>query len=175
MRPLAEDVDTLRRVTTPAGRTLVDGGGIFPDMALQDDTLSTAEQQFLRATIEAEFPLAQRVVEFGFEIAAQRRERGGSPTLTAEEFQRFKDQIVAEGLDASLIEDQEIQDYLDWRVRVAAAQRMDDLGAEATVRRERDPVLDEAIRLLTATTSQAELFQEAERVTAAETATGIDP
>ncbi len=175
MRPMAEDVDTLRRVTTPAGRTLVDGGGIFPDMALQDDTLSTAEQQFLRATIDAEFPLAQRVVEYGFEIAAQRREAGGDPTLSDAEFQRFTDQLVAEGLDASLIEEQEILDYLDWRVRIAVAQRMDDLGVEAAVRRERDPVLNEAVRLLTTTTSQAELFTEAERARTAETAAGLEP
>jgi carboxyl-terminal processing protease len=175
MRPLDEDVDTLRRVMTPAGRTLVDGGGIFPDVALQDDTLSTAEQQFLRATIDAEFPLAQRVVEYGFDIAAERRATGGDPELTPQEFQEFTGQLVAGGLDASLLEDQEILEYLDWRVRIAAAQRMDDLGAETTVRRERDPVLDEAIRLLNTTTSQAELFREAERATTAETATGVQP
>ena len=175
MRPLEEDVDTLRRVTTPAGRTLVDGGGIFPDIALQDDTLSTNEQQFLRATIEADFPLAQRVMEYGFELAAERREAGGGAGLTADEFQRFHDRLVEEGLDPALMEDEEIRAYLDWRVRVAIAQRLDDLGAETSVRRERDPVLDEAIRLLNTTGTQAELFLEAERAREAETVTGLQP
>jgi len=43
------------------------------------------------------------------------------------------------------------------------AQRMDDLGTEAEVRVERDPVLAEAIRLLEVATTQAELFDMAER------------
>lgn len=166
MRPLDEDPDTLRRVTTPGGRTLVDGGGIFPDMALADDTLTTNEQQFLRATIEADFPLAQRIVEHGFQIAAERLQSGGGPQLAPGEFEAFTEGLVVEGLDPALIEDQEIRDYLRWRVRVAIAQRMDDIGAEASVRQERDPVLAEAIRLLTTSTTQAELFLEADRVRA---------
>ena len=40
---------------------------------------------------------------------------------------------------------------------------MDDLGTEAEVRVERDPVLAEAIRLLEVATTQAELFDMAER------------
>jgi hypothetical protein len=46
------------------------------------------------------------------------------------------------------------------------AQRMDDLGAEADIRMERDPVLAEAVRLLGTSTSQAQLFEaaDAERV-----------
>jgi carboxyl-terminal processing protease len=176
MRPLDEDPDTLRRVTTPGGRTLVDGGGIFPDMALADDTLTTNEQQFLRATIEADFPLAQRIVEHGFQIAAERLTSGDGPELAPGEFEAFTEGLVAEGLDPALIEDQEILDYLRWRVRVAVAQRMDDIGAEASIRQERDPVLAEAIRLLTTSTTQAELFLEAERVRADSTTTrGDDP
>ncbi len=171
MRPLDEDPDTLRRVTTPGGRTLVDGGGIFPDMALQDDTLTTNEQEFLRATIEADFPLAQRIVEHGFQIAAERLASEGGPELAPGEFEAFTDGLVTEGLDPALIEDQEILDYLRWRVRVAIAQRMDDIGAEASVRQERDPVLSEAIRLLTTSSTQAELFLEADRARADSTTT----
>jgi carboxyl-terminal processing protease len=172
MRPLAEDVDTLRRVTTPAGRTLIDGGGIFPDLALQDDTLTTNEQRFLRTTLEEEFPLAQRIVEYGLQVAARRLAAGEGPGLSREEFQTFTGSLVAEGLDAALLEDAEIQRYLDWRVRVAVAQRMDDLGAEADIRMERDPVLSEAVRLLTTATTQAELFTEVSRTGSA---TGEQP
>lgn len=171
MRPIEEDIDTLRRVTTPGGRTLVDGGGIFPDMALQEDTLTTNEQEFLRATFEAEFPLAQRIVEHGFEIAAERLASDGGPELADGEFEAFTERLVTEGLDPALIEDQEILDYLKWRVRVAVAQRMDNIGAEAAVRLERDPVLAEAVRLLTTSTTQAELFLEADKVRADSTTT----
>jgi carboxyl-terminal processing protease len=158
MRPVAEDLDSMPRVTTAQGRTLIDGGGIFPDLELQDDTLRVSEQEFLSATIEAEFPLGQRIVEYGFRIAAERLAAGGAPGLTPAEFETFVSSLVDEGLDAALLQDPEVTDYLDWRVRVAVAQRMDDIGAEADVRRERDPVLSEAIRLLTAASTQAELF-----------------
>ena len=158
MRPVEENVDTLRRVTTAQGRTLIDGGGIFPDVALENDTLRVSEQRFLSATIEAEFPLGQRIVEFGFLVAADRLASNGTPVLSAEEFGRFVASLVEEGLDPALLEDPEVTEYLEWRVRVAVAQRMDDIGAEADVRRERDPVLAEAIRLLTNTSTQAELF-----------------
>jgi carboxyl-terminal processing protease len=162
MRPLPENVDSLPRVTTPQGRTLIDGGGIFPDVELADDTLRRSEQEFLRATFEADFPLAQRIVEYGFRLAADRRTTGGGTSLSTAEMDSFTQALVSEGLDPALLQDAEVMSYLDWRVRVALAQRLDDLGVEAGVRKERDPVLQEAVRLLTTTTSQAELFLAAD-------------
>jgi len=173
MRPIDEDVDTLPRVTTPKGRMLIDGGGIFPDLAIADDTLSSKEQDFLRTTFQRDFPLGQRIAEYGFQIASQRMNAGGEPGLTSDEFRGFTNLLTSQGLEASLIEDPEIQDYLHWRVKVAVTQRMDHLGAEADVRRERDPVLQEAVRLLRTFSTQAELFTAVdERVNAARPSTG---
>lgn len=165
MRPVAENVDTLRRVTTPQGRTLIDGGGIFPDLALADDTLKTSEQEFLRKAMEADFPLAQRIVEYAFDVAAERRSQGEAPGLRPEQLDTFLSALVEEGLESEFLESPDVRDYLDWRVRVAVAQRMDDLGAEADIRRERDPVLSEAVRLLTTSSTQAELFSAVEQQT----------
>jgi hypothetical protein len=39
------------------------------------------------------------------------------------------------------------------------AQRMDEIGREADFRMERDPVLREAVRLLSTATSQVDLFR----------------
>ncbi|MDZ7779688.1 MAG: S41 family peptidase [Gemmatimonadota bacterium] len=172
MRPLEEDVDTLRRVTTPEGRTLVDGGGIFPDLPLADDTLKTAEQAFLQKAVDDEFPLNQRIVEYALDVATQRLDSGDPPRVTDSETEAFRESLVEEGLDPELLEDPDVQSYLDWRVRVAVAQRMDDLGAEADLRRERDPVLQEAVRLLTAASTQAELFSVVDEEREAETAHG---
>ncbi|MEX2466358.1 MAG: S41 family peptidase [Gemmatimonadota bacterium] len=174
MRPVAEDLDTLRRVTTAEGRTLIDGGGIFPDLELADDTLRVSEQKFLSATIEAEFPLGQRIVEFGFRVAADRLQSGQPAGLSAEEFESFVGSLIEEGLEPALLDDPEVTEYLDWRVRVAVAQRMDDVGAEADVRTERDPVLSEAIRLLTTASTQAELF-DAVQASRDRTVTGEQP
>jgi len=173
MRPIEEDVDTLPRVTTPQGRILIDGGGIFPDLAIADDTLSTKEQDFLRTTFQRDFPLGQRIAEYGFQIAAQRMNTGTAPGLTSDEFRGFTNLLSSQGLEASLIGDPEIQDYLEWRVKVAVTQRMDHLGVEADVRRERDPVLQEAVRLLQTFSTQAEVFSAVdERVNAERAATG---
>jgi len=67
--------------------------------------------------------------------------------------------LAAEGLPAELTSDPVVRSYLEWRARIAVAQRMDDVGAEFDIRRERDLPLTEAIRLLSTTTSQAELFE----------------
>lgn len=172
MRPLEEDVDTLRRVTTPQGRTLIDGGGIFPDLAIADDTLSTKEQDFLRATFQDDFPLGQRIAEYGFQVASQRMNAGVEPGLTGEEFQGFADLLLSQGLEASLLDDAEIREYLRWRVEVAVTQRMDQLGAEANVRMARDPVLREAVRMLLEANTQADLFSAAQTDPAAMPVTG---
>ena len=157
-RPIEEDVDTLRRVTTAQGRTLIDGGGIFPDLEVQEDTLTVLERDLLRVTAEMQFPLGLRIAEFGFEVAATRREANEEPGLLDEEFDEFLEELVEEGLDGELIDDPDVREYLNWRSRIAVAQRMDDLGAEAGIRTERDPVLSEAIRLIESSSSQTDLF-----------------
>lgn len=161
-RPIGEDPDTLPEVTTAQGRTLVDGGGIFPDVQIAGDTLLPAERELIRVTNEREFPLLLRVAEFAFVVAAARREAGEGPSVREGEFTAFMDALVEEGLPAELASDPIVRTHLSWRARIAVAQRMDDLGDEAEVRVERDPVLAEAIRLLEVATTQAELFKLAE-------------
>lgn len=167
MRPMEEDLDTFPRVTTGEGRTLVDGGGIFPDLEVESDTLTTAEQELILAANEAEFPLGLRLAEFSFEEARKLLEADASPRLDAAALDAFIDEMVAEGLPAEAVADPEVRDYLAWRSRVGIAQRMNDIGREADFRLERDRVLAEAVRLLGESTTQAELYRAAD---AAETA-----
>lgn len=173
--PVEEDLVAARKVTTEGGRTLVDGGGVFPDFTIADDTLRTEEQAFLRAATEAQFPLGLRLAEFGFEVAAQRREAGEPPALLESEFESFVAALAAEeALPAEMFEDPVVVDYLRWRGKMAVAQRMNDIAAEAAFRTERDPVLTEAIRLLTQTSSQQQLFLEASRAAQAAGATNAE-
>lgn len=158
-RPLQENADSLPRVQTPGGRSLIAGGGVFPDLVIRDDTLTTAEQAFIRQSNEAQFPLGLRITEYGFSVAADRRAAGEKPSLTDAEFQRFLDSLRSEGMDGELLENDDVRDYLFWRLEMAVAQRMDDIAAEAEVRMKRDPVLTEAVRLLRQTSSQQELFR----------------
>jgi hypothetical protein len=60
----------------------------------------------------------------------------------------------------------EIRRYLRWRLTVAVADRMDDVGAGTLARLERDTVLRTALELLSGSTTQTELFAEADRVKA---------
>ena len=161
-RPLAEDLDTLRRVTTAQGRTLVDGGGIFPDLAVADDTLTVVERQLIQAVNEQQVPLGRHLAELGFDAAAVRRETGADPGLTDEEFDRFMVLLEGEWLPDEQLTDPAVRSYLRWRALISVAQRMDDMGAETDFRMERDPVLAEAVRLLRASTSQVQLFQAAD-------------
>lgn len=162
-RPMAEDLDTFPRVTTAQGRSLINGGGIFPDLAIADDTTTIVERELIRAANEQEIPLGLRLAELGFEAASARRLEGIEvPALTNEEFDRFIARLMEEGLTEDQLSDPGVRTYLRWRGRIRVAQRMDDLGAEADIRMERDPVLSEAVRLLLASTSQEQLFQAAD-------------
>jgi hypothetical protein len=158
MAPLPEDVDTFPRVQTAQGRSLVNGGGIFPDLTIQDDTLLVVERDFLRATAEIQLPIGLRIAEFGLAVAATREAEGAVPDVTDEEFQRFVHELLDEGVEAFLLADSLVREYLLWRTKLTVAQRMDDIAAEAAFRVTRDPVLAEAIRLLQESSSQADLF-----------------
>jgi carboxyl-terminal processing protease len=159
-QPFDEDTDVndLRRVETAGGRALIDGGGIFPDREIVEDTLRLREQDLVRITSETQFPLALRLTEFGFRIAEARRNAGEEPNVTDFEFNAFMTSLIEEGLSPDLAEDEVVRDYLRWRGLIAVAQRMDDVGAEANFRAQRDPALTEAIRLLNEAATQAELF-----------------
>jgi len=172
MMPLPEDIDTLPRVQTAEGRSLVNGGGIFPDLVIMDDTLTVVERDFLRAANEAEFPVSLRIAEFGLGVATERREAGVRPGVSDSEFQGFLDGLVAEGLASELLDDSEVREYLFWRSEMAVAQRMSDVGAEADFRTKRDPVLSEAIRLIQEASSQADLFRAVDAMSGATGSTG---
>lgn len=157
--PIPEVVDSLPRVQTAQGRSLIDGGGVFPDLVIEDDTLTLSERDFIRESNEAQFPLGLRIAEFGFQAAAARREADERSSVTPEEFEGFVASLRSEGLESNLLDDEGVRAYLRWRTELATAQRMNDIAAEADVRTRRDPVLTEAIRLLQSTTTQQELFR----------------
>jgi carboxyl-terminal processing protease len=163
--PLPEDSTQWETVVTAQGRELINGGGIFPDLEVAEDTLLLPEQELVRVTNETQFPLNLRVTEFGFRAASARRAAGEPAGVTDAEFESLMTALVAEGLPADLASDPTVRNYLRWRSRISVAQRMSDVGGEADVIAERDPVLAEAIRLLTTNDTQAELFSAIDATT----------
>lgn len=174
MRPLEEDIASLPRVTTPGGRELVDGGGIFPDITIESDTLRLPEQEFIRVVSETQYPLGQRLQELGFSVGAELRAANQPPSLGDDQFNAFVSSLVEDGLPADLAADPIVQEYLRWQGELAVAQRMDDIGAEAGFRARRDRVLAEAIRLLSTATTQADLFRAAAEENASRAAAALE-
>jgi carboxyl-terminal processing protease len=161
MRPLSEELDTFPHIETPGGRELLDAGGIFPDVAIQEDTLTLAERGLLKAAGDHEVPLGVKLAEFAFDVAKELRDEGKTPQLDSHRFDVFVDSLIADGIPADTMNAPGVRGYLEWRTRLSIAQRMDAIGSEAGFRMERDPVLTEAVRLLGESTTQADLFQAA--------------
>ncbi len=158
MRPLPEDLDTFPKVATPGGRELLNGGGIFPDVAIPDDTLTLAERDLLRVASEKNVPLGVHLAEFSFGVAKELKDAGQAPKLDPARFDTFVQSLESEGLPREVVDAPGVLDYLAWRTRLTIAARMDAIGAEADFRMERDPVLREAVHLLAGAHSQSELF-----------------
>ncbi len=156
-RPIPENPDTFPVVTTKAGRELIAGGGIFPDLEIANDTLTLAERQFISQAARDQIPLVLRIEEFAFAEADARRDAGEEPGVDPLEFEAFLDALSEEGVEEN-IEDPTIRKYLEWRVAVRVAERMERMGRSMEIRSQRDPVLAEAIRLLGDARTQSDLF-----------------
>ncbi len=161
-QPLPEDLDTFPEVETPGGRMLKGGGGVFPDLPIQADTLTLAERALLKAAGEAQFPLIQRISEFALNVAKDLIKDGSQASLDQQRFDSWVSQLESQGLPTDAVEAPGVRDYLAWQVRMRIAQRMDEIGREAEFRMERDPVLTEAVRLLESAKTQDQLFAEAD-------------
>lgn len=159
MRPVAEDPDTFPRVTTPGGRTLVNGGGVFPDLHIAEDTTTLAERELLRVAAEKEIPINVRIAEFSFQVAKELRDAGAPPTLDGQRFDSFVEELIQAGIPREVVDAPGVRDFVNWRTRMTIAARMDAVGREADFRLERDPALREAVRMLGAASSQGDLFR----------------
>lgn len=166
-RPVPENPDTLPVVSTDGGRQLRAGGGVFPDLPVSDDTLSTVEQEFLTAVGEAGVSLGVRIAEFAFERAQSLEEEEGSDEsslLDRDQLDEFVASLEEAGLAAGAADDPAARRYLSWRIRARIAERMDDPVRALEIRMERDRVLARAVQLVEEADSQTDLFAAASRL-----------
>jgi carboxyl-terminal processing protease len=156
-RALPSD-EVIQAFTSRGGRALKGGGGIFPDVEIANDTLSTREQEFLTATVQAEISLTQRIQEAAFDAARTARQAGDSdPRLPDASYARLRDVLIESGLSRQAF-NAETEAYLRWRLEVAYYQRLERTDRSLEVQAARDPVLAEAVRLLRESADQADLF-----------------
>ena len=162
-RPLDEDPDTFRVVTSQSGRSLLAGGGVFPDLTIANDTLTSLEREFLPVTAAEGVNVALRIAEHAFSQAEKRTDEGAEPGVNAGDFEAFLVALSGEGVPQSFMDSPEIREYLEWRLATRIADRMGRTGPSMEIRAQRDPVLAEAIALLSEAGSPAELYAAADR------------
>ncbi len=165
--PLPEDPDAYPVVTTPGGRELVAGGGVFPDLEIRNDTLTLLERQFTSQAATARVPLSLRIEEFSFNESEKLRAEGRDPAIDPATFEDFLTGLAEEGADRTYLDDGEVRQYLEYLIVQRIARRMDRMGRAMELRARRDPVLAEALRLLGEVGTQAELFAAADRLNVA--------
>lgn len=157
--PLSEDSTAFPVFTTEAGRELRGGGGVFPDLEIDGDTLLAVERQLLEEAAAAEFPLGLRLAEIGFDRAQAVGNDGAEATITEESLEAFIAELREAGVPDATLDDPAARRYLLWRLEINLSQRMADDARLLRFRIQRDPVLAEAVRLLREADSQAELFR----------------
>lgn len=161
--PLPEDSTAFPVFTTETGRELKGGGGVFPDLEIEGDTLLVVERRLLEEAAAAEFPFGLRLAEIGFGRAQAVENDGAEATITEEILEAFIAGMRDAGVPDATLDDPAARSYLLWRLEIVLSQRMEDDGRLLRFRIQRDPVLAEAIRLLREADDQAELFRLAGR------------
>ena len=161
-----ENEEARETVATGAGRELESGGGIFPDLEVEDDVFKPQEQAFLNHANQLQIPLAVRVEEYAFELAKDARQADRVERLPSSAFDGLARALVEAGMDAEIVEDPIARAYLDWRTQMRYLYRAEASGLMLTVLAERDRVLAEALRLARSARTPAELFTLIDRAAA---------
>jgi carboxyl-terminal processing protease len=161
---MPENLDTVPPVTSAAGRSIKSGGGIFPDLVIQGDTLTLAERELIAFVNEKQVPMGLKEAEASFARARTLRETRQPVSVDDASFEAYLEGLETAGLPPEMLVRAEIRGYLRRRLTVQVADRLDDFAA-ATMERP-DRVLARALELMRASDTQAGLFAEAARANA---------
>ncbi len=139
-----------------AGRKLLDLGGITPDVEVTPDTLSAAEQTFVRAILP-------KAAEFNASIFDVARAQHGKVTANFTVTPQIRDELRQRMAQGGITVDDKVfngaVDYLDLRLMQQTMRLA--FGDSSAVRRTmpHDPVLLRATAMLKKATTQAELMK----------------
>ena len=162
-----QDTAAKKPYRTDSGRIVYGGGGIIPDVVLQPDTATRAEQEFFRAAAKAGAKFNTILFNYALEVGRKNPSLTPSfqvtPEMRAELFQR----LTAGGVAVTREQYEGARSFIDRRLgeevvtykfgQAAAAQRMNS----------RDRVVQGAMELLRRASTQQALFQAAQAKTAA--------
>lgn len=151
-----------------AGRVVYGGGGITPDVIVQDDTLTTAEQTFVKAIA----PKGQEFFTVRDDYATELA-KSSNPSFTVQQawINEFYNRLQAKGVTV----DRKTYDTANRYVSRILEQRIAHFVAGDSLAKRRDLAFDaplrRAIDLMDRANSQHDLFTEAGETLATHTAT----
>lgn len=148
-------------VKTAAGRSLPSGGGVFPDVPVEDALLAPEERGFLDAASRAEASLFVLIEEHAFEHAKEARASGVVEPLSAGQLDQLAPSLIAAGIPDSVVHAPVVRDYLRWRTQVRYLTRAGARHLALAAQAERDVVLAAALELARSATTPDELFAAA--------------
>jgi carboxyl-terminal processing protease len=139
-----------------AGRIVYGGGGITPDLIVRQDTLTTAEQQFLRTLTSKSQPVYLSLYRYAFELKDGVPQNFTATRAWRDEFYRRLTQEAGVEMDRATFDDAApyVNDLLENRVARFAF-------GDSTARRrqiDQDAQLRRALEVLRTGRSQRELF-----------------
>ena len=160
LKPEPEIEDGQAEVQTPAGRSLRSGGGVFPDMRVEDALLKPEERDLLAAAGRAEVSLFATIEEFAFERAKEARATGRIERLPVGRLDELVDLVAATEIEDEAALNPVARDYLRWRTQLRYLNRAGARSLALQVQAERDVVLAAALDLARTATTQEALFAE---------------
>ena len=160
LKPEPEIEDGQAEVQTPAGRSLRSGGGVFPDMRVEDALLKPEERDLLAAAGRAEVSLFATIEEFAFERAKEARATGRIERLPVGRLDELVDLVAATDIEDEAALNPVARDYLRWRTQLRYLNRAGARSLALQVQAERDVVLAAALDLARTATTQEALFAE---------------
>lgn len=155
-------VDSSSVFYTDAGRAVVGGGGIRPDVTVRLDTLSTGEQEFSRA-LGSNIPVYRDV------LTSYALELKGNGTISTTDFavtRSMRNELIRRfrerGIDLPMTVFRGAGDFLDRQLGYETARYVFDRDTEARRRIRDDAQVARAMQLLEGVGNPAELFDRAE-------------
>lgn len=145
-------------VKTAKGRALQSGGGVFPDLLVEDAFLKPEERALLGAANDAGVSLFVAIEEYAFEQAKQALAADRIEPLSVESMDELIASLEATGIPTGVVRNPVASAYVHWRTRIRYLNRAGARHLALDVQAERDNVLAQALELAKAATTQEALF-----------------
>ncbi len=156
--PVPEAEEDLGWVETAAGRRLRTGGGVFPDLEVEQDPPKPEELALMNHAGEVQVPIGVTVQEYALELAKDALRTGNIVLLPSSAFDGLAENLVEQGMDEEIVQNPVAREYLDRWTQLRYLHRAGARELSLAVLAEEDRVLAEALRLARGARTRAELF-----------------